>query len=313
MTAFDFGSLVLGAGCFGDTVDRDQSFAVLDAFVDAGGRAIDTADAYSVWVPGHTGGESESILGEWLASRGTRNRVAIATKVGNKPDRAGLSRQNIMRAVDESLARLRTDRIDLYYAHRDDPHVPQEEVLGAFDELVRAGKVREIGASNFTADRLRSASAIAAREGLTPFTVAQDHYNLVEREPELALLPIIAELGMVEVPWGGLAHGFLAGAYRQGDVVPPPWTGLIAMYFANPRKVRLLGLLEELAAAHRVSSAAIALAWLAAQPTVAAPISAAQTVQQLAELLQAASVRLAPDELAQLSDACAPTAECPDI
>ncbi|WP_322042341.1 aldo/keto reductase [Paraburkholderia sp. J67] len=306
MTVLDFGSLVLGAGGFGDTLDREQSFAILDAFIEAGGQAIDTADAYSVWVPGHTGGESESILGDWLASRGTRNRVTIATKVGNKPDRAGLSRENITRAIDESLVRLRTDRVDLYYAHRDDPDQPQEEVLSAFDELVRAGKVREIGASNFTADRLRSAAAIAAREGFTPYAVAQDHYNLVEREPELALLPTIAELGIVEVPWGGLAHGFLAGAYGQGDAVPPPWTGLVAMYWADARKADLLDLLKDLAAAHRVSPAAIALAWLAAQPAVAAPVSAALSVQQLTELLQAASVQLTTGELAQLSEACAP-------
>lgn len=306
VSRLDLGPLVLGAGLFGETADREQSFAVLDAFVEAGGTAIDTSDAYSVWVPGHIGGESETILGQWLGSRRARDRVTIATKVGNKPERAGLDPENIRRAIDESLSRLGTDRVDLYYAHRDDPEAPQEEVLAAFDELVRAGKVRELGASNFAPDRLRSAAEIAEREGFAPFAVAQDHYNLVERDPELELLPTLQELGIAEVPWAGLAHGFLAGAYAPGDTVPPPWTGLIEAYFADPRASRALSLLREIAGSHGVSPAAIALAWLSARPTVAAPVAAAQSPDQLAELLRAAAVRLTAVEREQLSAATAP-------
>ena len=201
MTSLDLGPLVLGGNTFGWTSDRDESFAVLDAFVAAGGRAVDTADVYSAWIPGNSGGESETIIGEWIASRGRRDDVLIQTKVFSHAERPGLSAANVRAAVDDSLRRLQTDRIDLYFAHRDDPDVPQEEYVAVFDELVRAGKVVEVGASNFTADRLRSAVAIARAAGQVAFTVAQDRYNLVDRGVEETLVPTLLGLGIVETPY----------------------------------------------------------------------------------------------------------------
>lgn len=302
MTSLDFGPLVLGGNTFGWTSDRDTSFAVLDAFVAAGGRSIDTADVYSAWVPGHEGGESETIIGEWLASRGDRDSVEIATKVFSKESRPSLSPANVRAAVDESLTRLQTDHLDLYYAHRDDPDVPQEDVVAVFHELVQVGKVREFGVSNWSADRIRSAAAIAAEGGLTPITVAQDHYNLVERSLETANVPTLLELGIVEVPYFGLAAGFLTGKYRVGgDVVDSTRAGGAQELLADPRNVHLLGVLDEIAAAHGVSVAAVALAWLRQQSSVAAPIASARTTEQLPALVESFSLELTDDELAQLA------------
>ena len=212
--------LGLGANTFGWTADRDAAFAVLDAYVDAGGSFVDTADSYGrqSFV-----GASETIIGEWFAARGRRDDVVLATKVGSLPSRPGLSAANITAAVDESLRRLQTDRIDLYWAHKDDPDTPQEETLAAFDGLVRAGKVREIGASNFSAARLESALAISAKEGLAAYVALQPHYNLMERaEFEAVLLPVLAEHGLSCVPYFGLARGFLTGKYRPGTTVDSP-------------------------------------------------------------------------------------------
>jgi aryl-alcohol dehydrogenase-like predicted oxidoreductase len=300
-TTLDFGPLVLGGNTFGWTSDRDETFAVLDAFVAAGGRSIDTADVYSAWVPGNSGGESETLIGEWFARSGRRDDVVIATKVFSLAERPGLSASNVRAAVDDSLRRLQTDRLDLYYAHRDDTEVEQEEYVAVFDELVRAGKVLEVGASNFTADRLRSAVEIARRDGLTPFTVAQDQYNLVDRGFESENRDALLELGVVELPYYGLASGFLTGKYRPGSSVDSARAGGASSYLENPRNVELLGTLDDIAAAHSVSVAAVALAWLRQQPAVAAPIASARTVDQLPALVESFELVLGDDELARLA------------
>lgn len=299
MTTLDFGSLVLGGNVFGWTADRDQSFAVLDAFVAAGGRSIDTADVYSAWVPGNSGGESEAILGEWFASRGNRADVVVATKVFMLEARHGLSPANIAAAVDESLVRLQSDYIDLYYAHRDDADIPQEEYVAAFDALVTAGKVREVGASNFSADRLASAVAIADAAGQSRFTVAQDQWSLVERGIESTNVQTLAELGIVELPYSSLASGFLTGKYRAGASIDSPRAGSAGAYLNEPANVALLDTLDEIAAAHGVSVSAVSLAWLRAQPVVGAPIASARTLDQLADIMQV--VELDPAEIERLS------------
>ncbi|MCL3817207.1 aldo/keto reductase [Aeromicrobium wangtongii] len=301
MTGLDFGPLVLGGNTFGWTSSAQESHAVLDAFVDAGGRSIDTADVYSMWVPGNTGGDSERIIGDWLAARGRRDDVVIATKVYSLPDRPGLSPENVRAAVDDSLSRLRTDHIDLYYAHRDDQDVPQAEYVGVFDELVQAGKIREAGASNFSAERLKSAVTIAADAGQTGFTVAQDHFNLVERDYAEVLAPTVAELGLVELPYSSLAAGFLTGKYRPGTTVDSARSGGAGSYLQDERNVALLDVLDEVAAAHGVSVTAVSLAWLRQQATVAAPIASARTVEQVAALVESFDLVLTDEELARLT------------
>lgn len=299
MTTLDFGPVVLGGNTFGWTSDRDDSFAVLDAFVAAGGRAIDTADVYSAWVPGNSGGESEMIIGEWIARRGRRDDVVIATKVFSLETRPGLSAANLTAAVDDSLRRLQTDYIDLYYAHRDDTEVGQEEYVAAFGDLVVQGKVVEVGASNFEADRVRSAVAIANETGVAGFTVAQDLYNLVERDAEASLFPTLLELGVVELPYSSLASGFLTGKYRPGAAVDSARAGSAGRYLDSEANLALLSALDEIAAAHAVSVTAVALAWLRQQPVVAAPIASARVVDQLHDLLE--PVTLTAEELARLS------------
>jgi aryl-alcohol dehydrogenase-like predicted oxidoreductase len=300
MTELDFGPLVLGGNTFGWTSDRDASFAVLDAFVDAGGRAIDTADVYSAWIPGNSGGESETIIGEWFASRGRRDEVVLATKVYSHAERPGLSADNVRAAVDDSLRRLQTDRIDLYFAHRDDTEVPQAEYVGVFDELVRAGKVREAGASNFSADRLRSAVEIARAAGQTAFTVAQDPYNLVNRGIEQTLVPTLVELGVAEIPYSALASGFLSGKYRPGVEVESARAGGASKLLDDPANVGLLETLDDIAAAHGVSVAAVALAWLRTRPSVAAPIASARTAEQVPALVESFTLELSAEELGRL-------------
>jgi len=300
VTSLDFGPLVLGGNTFGWTSDREESFAVLDAFVDAGGRSIDTADVYSAWVSGNSGGESETIIGEWLASRGRRDDVVVATKVFSLAARPGLSPGNVRAAVEDSLRRLQTDRIDLYYAHRDDTDVPQEDYVGVFDELVAAGKIREAGASNFTADRLRSAVELARDTGRTAFTVAQDQLSLVERGYQSALGPTVEDLGLVQLPYSALASGFLTGKYRPGTTVDSVRAGGAGRYLEDPANVALLETLDEVAAGHGVGVAAVALAWLRQQPTVAAPIASARTVEQLPALVESFDLALTDEEVSSL-------------
>ena len=300
MTNLDFGPLVLGGNTFGWTSDKDESFAVLDRFVAAGGRSIDTADSYSAWVPGHVGGESETIIGEWLASRGHRDDVVIATKVYSLSTRAGLSPANIHAAIDDSLRRLQTDYLDLYYAHRDDETVPQADYLGAFDELVKAGKVREIGASNFRYERLASANTIARDAGQTTFTVAQDKYNLADRALD-EVLPQLAAIGVTELPYSALASGFRTGKYRTGIEVQSARAGGASKYLDDPKNVTLLGTLDVIATAHGVSVSAVALAWLRQQAGIGAPIASARTTGQLESLIESFALTLTPAQLQQLA------------
>jgi aryl-alcohol dehydrogenase-like predicted oxidoreductase len=253
-----------------------------------------------VWAPGNTGGDSERIIGDWLAARGRRDDVTIATKVFSLPDRPGLSPDNVRAAVDESLTRLRTDRIDLYYAHRDDPDVPQEEYVGVFDELVTAGKIVEAGASNFDAARLRSAVEIADAAGSARFSVAQDHFNLVERDYAATLAPTVAELGLVELPYYALASGFLTGKYRPGASVDSTRAQGAAAYLQDDRNVALLDTLDAIASERGVGVTAVSLAWLRQQPTVAAPIASARTVEQLASLVESFDLVLTDEELGRL-------------
>lgn len=304
-TDLDVFGLCLGGNVFGWSADEEGSFAVLDAYAAAGGNFIDTADVYSLWVPGNSGGDSERIIGRWLKARGNRDAMVIATKVAKLPSRPGLSAANIRVAAEESLQRLGTDHIDLYYAHQDDPDTPIEETLGAFDALVREGKVRYIAASNFTAPRLAESLAVSAREGLARYSALQNHYNLLERtEYERDLVPLLEKEGVPGLPFYGLARGFLAGKYRPGVDVDSVRAGGVAPY-RNERGYHVLDVLGRVAAAHGSTVAAVALAWLAAQPTIAAPIASARTPQQLLELLPFTELRLSAGELAELDTASA--------
>jgi len=299
MTAPNFGSIILGGNVFGWTVSRDDAFTLLDAYLDRGGRAIDTADSYSAWAPGNRGGESEEILGAWLAARKNRDRVILATKVAKWPAQRGLSPANIAAAVDGSLRRLQTDHIDVYFAHEDDSAVEQADYLAAFDALVKAGKVRTLGASNFTPARLASALEISRARGLATFEVSQDHWNLVERAIEQDLVPLLERERIAETPFFSLASGFLTGKYRPGADVASARSRGAGRYLADPANVRLLADLDAIAHGHGASVAAVALAWLRAQRSVAAPIASARTLDQLTPLFE--QVALSADELGRLS------------
>lgn len=299
MAAPTFGPIILGGNVFGWTVSRDDAFTLLDSYVDKGGRAIDTADSYSAFAPGNRGGESEEILGAWLAARKQRDRVIIATKVAKWSVQRGLSARNITGAIEGSLRRLQTDYVDVYFAHEDDPAVDQGEYLAAFDALVKAGKVRTLGASNFTPERLTSALEVSRSRGLAAFEVSQDHWNLVERGIEGELVPLLEREHIVETPFFALASGFLTGKYRPGTDVQSARSRSTSRYLADPANVQLLTELEAIANAHRASVAAVALAWLRAQRCVAAPIASARTLEQLDPLFE--RVTLTADELGRLS------------
>ncbi|MEU8742636.1 aldo/keto reductase [Streptomyces parvulus] len=298
--------LALGGNVFGWTADQDRSFAVLDAYTAAGGNFVDTADSYSAWVDGNSGGESESVLGAWFAARGNRDDVVLATKVSQHPEYPGLSAANIKAAADASLRRLRTDHIDLYYTHFDKPEVPVEEIVGALDELVRAGKVRHIAASNISAERLAASLEFSDREGLARYVALQPHYNLVSRDTYEGPLRDLAERsGLAAVPYYALAAGFLTGKYRPGTSVDSPRAGGAGKHLETERGRRVLAALDEIAEAHGAPVATVALAWLAAQPTVAAPIASARTVEQLPALLGVEELSLTDDEIAALTRASA--------
>ncbi|MFJ1705465.1 aldo/keto reductase [Kitasatospora sp. NPDC088346] len=299
--------LSLGGNVFGWTADEAASFAVLDAYAAAGGNFVDTADVYSAWVPGNTGGESETVIGTWLRSRGNRDDVVVATKVGSHPELAGLAAATIKRGAEESLRRLGIERIDLLYTHRDDLTTPVEEIVTTLDQLVREGKVREVAASNIGPDRLADSLRFAAREGLAGYVAVQPHYNLVSRATyEGPLSDVVAEYGLSAVPYYALASGFLTGKYRPGGAaVPSARAQGAARYLDDPRGPRVLGALDLVAGAHRVEPATVALAWLASRPTVAAPIASARTVEQLPPLLAAAGLRLSDEELKLLDEASA--------
>lgn len=302
-TDLDVFPICLGGNVFGWTADRDESFAVLDAYASAGGNFVDTADVYSAFAPGLQGGESETVLGEWLRDRGNRDDVVIATKVAKWDRRPGLSAANIRAAADDSLRRLGTDHIDLYYAHEDDRSTPLEETLGAFDELVRAGKVRHIGASNYTAPRLAEALEVSDREGLVRYQALQPHYNLVERaefEGELAELAASEKLAVL--PYYALAKGFLTGKYSPGDGLSDSPRAEGARAYLDERGVKVLAALDEISTLRGVPMAAISLAWLLGQDGVTAPIASARTTEQLTTILPAAELTLTEGELERLRD-----------
>lgn len=298
--------LVLGGNVFGWTADRAASFAVLDRFVEGGGTMIDTADVYSAWVEGHKGGESESMIGEWLKASGTRGRVLIATKVGMLPGEGGkgLQPDRIRAAAQASLDRLGVDQIDLYFAHQDDPDVPLDEVLGAFGELVDAGRVRAIGASNYTAARLAEALALSDARGLPRFTAMQPELNLLDRgqyEGALQQLCIAQNIGVV--PYYSLASGYLSGKYRGADDLGKSPRGYKAKAYMAGNGPAVLAVMDRIAVETGATLSQIALAWVARQPGVTAPIASATTVAQLDELLGSMELELSDAQLAALSAA----------
>ncbi|GAA3896973.1 aldo/keto reductase [Streptomyces sp. NPDC003328] len=298
--------LSLGGNVFGWTADEAQSFAVLDAYTAAGGNFVDTADSYSAFAPGNKGGESETIIGKWVKARGNRADVVVATKVSQHPDYPGLSGANIKAAADASLRRLDTDYIDLYYTHFDRPEVPVEEIVGALDELVKAGKVRSIGASNISAERLQESLDVSDRENLARYVALQPHYNLVSRDTyEGALQDVASRAGLAAVPYFSLAAGFLTGKYRPGTTVDSARAGRAGEYLKSERAARVLAALDEIAQARGAEIAAVALAWLADRPTVAAPIASARTPEQLPALLAVADLSLTDEESAKLTAASA--------
>ncbi|WP_189187331.1 aldo/keto reductase [Streptomyces albiflavescens] len=298
--------LSLGGNVFGWTADEAQSFAVLDAYAAVGGNFVDTADSYSAWIEGNKGGESETIIGKWLTARGNRSDVVVATKVSQHPEYPGLSGVNIKAAADASLRRLGTDYIDLYYTHFDKPEVPVEEIIGALDELVKAGKVRHIAASNISPERLQESLEFSDREGLARYVALQPHYNLVSRDTyEGALRDIASRSGLAAVPYFALAAGFLTGKYRPGTTVDSARAQGAAKHLETERGRRVLAALDEVAQAHDAPVATVALAWLAAQPTVVAPIASARTPEQLPALLGVADLVLTDGELGKLTEASA--------
>jgi aryl-alcohol dehydrogenase-like predicted oxidoreductase len=298
--------LVLGGNVFGWTADKAASFAVLDAFVSGGGTMIDTADVYSAWAPGHKGGESESMIGEWLKTNGRRNDILIATKVGMLPGEGGekLAPARIAAACDASLKRLGIETIDLYFAHQDDDAVAQEDALAAFSKLIDAGKVRALGASNFHAARLKSAHDAAMKHGLPHYQVLQPEYNLVSRhkfEGELQDYCVTNNVGVV--PYYGLASGFLTGKYRSKDDLGQSVRGGRMGDLLEGKGAAVLAAMDEIAAETEASLAQIALAWLAAQPGVTAPIASATNVKQVEDLLGAMTLELSRAQLDRLSAA----------
>ena len=295
--------LALGANVFGWTIDERQAFAVLDAYTAAGGNLIDTADVYSAWAPGNSGGESETIIGRWMASRRNRADVVIATKVGSHDGARGLSSRSIRFGVEQSLKRLGTEYIDVYFAHHDDECTAQDETVHAFDALVRDGLVRYVGASNFSADRLASSLAISREEELCAYAVLEPHYNLVHRdeyEESLAGLCSAESLGCF--PYWALASGFLSGKYRRGDTPQGPRAAEVKPYLEDAG-FRVLDAAVAIAGDRGVPVSAVALAWLLAQPTVTAPIASATSPKQLAQLLLAVDLVLTDDEIVILSSA----------
>jgi len=294
-SSLEVSPICLGGNVFGWTADEPTSFAILDAFVGAGFNFIDTADVYSRWVPGHTGGESETVLGNWFKRSGKRKNVILATKVGIElaPDKKGLSKAYILREVEDSLQRLQTDYIDLYQSHIDDATVPLEETLGAYDLLMTQGKVRAIGASNYTVERLAEALKVSKQNGLPRYRCLQPHYNLYERAGyEKDLEPLCLAEGIGVIPYFALASGFLTGKYRsEVDLAQGPRGQMVKKYLAD-RGFGILAALDTVAAKHGSTPGKVAVAWLIARPSVTAPIASATSVDQLADLVDAANLKL---------------------
>ena len=305
--------LAFGGNVFGWTVDEKLSFRLLDAWLDAGFNFVDTADVYSSWVPGHSGGESETIIGKWLRQSGKRNHVVLATKVG-KPmgdKKKGLSPAYIRQAVDASLKRLQTEHIDLYQSHDDDADTPLADTLGAFAELIQAGKVRAIGASNYSAPRLAEALDVAERQGLPRYESLQPLYNLCDRAVfEEALEPLCLERGVGVINFYALAAGFLTGKYRsEADAAKSPRGASTTKKYLNPRGLRILAALDEVAKTRGATPGQVALAWQIARPAITAPIASATSAVQLDELVAAARLTLDAEAIALLDEASAEGAQ----
>ncbi|HEX6859773.1 MAG TPA: aldo/keto reductase [Caulobacteraceae bacterium] len=297
--------LIFGGNVFGWTADEATSFSLLDAFVAGGFDCIDTADVYSAWVPGHTGGESETVIGKWLKRRGRRDDVVIATKVGMWPRHNGLKAATITAAVDESLERLQTDYIDLYQSHRDDPETPLDETLEAYSRLIAAGKVRAIGASNYDAARLSEALKVSADAGIPRYETLQPEYNLVNRKIEADLVPLCIEQGIGIISYYGLAGGFLTGKYRtEADLTQSP-RGRTVKRYMDEKGLRVVDAIESVAAEAAASAAQVALAWIMAKPGLTAPLASATSLAQLEDIMGAARLRLTAEQMGKLDAASA--------
>ena len=300
--------ICLGGNVFGWTADEPASFAILDAFVGAGFNFIDTADVYSRWVPGHQGGESETVLGHWFKRSGHRKKVILATKLGIEmaPDKQVLSKAYILREVEESLQRLQTDYIDLYQSHKDDPSTPLEETLEAYDQLIKQGKVRAIGASNYSAARLAEANKVSKQHGLPRYECLQPHYNLYERAAyEKDLEPLVLKEGIGVIPYFALASGFLTGKYRsEADLAKGPRGQMVKKYL-DDRGFRILAALDEVGKKLHSTPGKVAIAWLIARPGITAPIASATNVEQLKDLVDAANLQLDPASIQTLNEASA--------
>ncbi|WP_210465083.1 aldo/keto reductase [Rufibacter roseolus] len=300
--------LAFGGNVFGWTIDEKTSFQLLDAFTDSGFNLLDTADGYSVWVPGNTGGESETIIGNWLKSRGNRDKVVIATKVGWEiaPDKKGLKKEYIFERVEESLRRLQTDYIDLYQSHVDDASTPFEETLEAYDRLIKAGKIRAIGASNIKADRLKAALETSKQHNLPIYQSLQPEYNLYSRQEfEAELEPLVLQEEIGVICYYALASGFLTGKYRSEDDLNKSPRGGGVKRFLNDRGFSILSALDEVAARHNANPAQVSLAWLMARPSITAPIASATSLEQLHDLTRAAQITLSQEDIALLDKASA--------
>lgn len=298
--------ICLGGNVYGWTVAEAEAFRQLDAALDAGLNFIDTADVYSRWVPGHKGGESETIIGNWLAKTGRRKDLILATKVGIEMGerKKGLTAAYIRQAIDASLQRLQTDYIDLYQAHQDDPDTPLEETLGAFDELVKQGKIRYIGASNYSGARLTEALETSKKHGFARYVSLQPHYNLVEREQyETDLLPVVKRYQVGVIPYFSLAAGFLTGKYRSHEDAEKAARGAFVKKYLNDWGFGVVAALDEVANAQGSTPARVALAWLMAQPGITAPIASATNERQLADLVEAATLKLAAESMEKLNAA----------
>ena len=292
--------LCLGGNVFGYSADKENSEAVLSFYADNGGNFIDTADMYSQWAPGHIGGESETIIGNWMKKRGNRSQMIIATKVGKLDTKPGLSPSNIISACEDSLKRLGSDYIDIYYSHQDDLDTPIEQSLGAYDSLIKSGKVRYIAASNFTPERLQESLEISKDLNLASYIASQDQYNLMDRDYENSLMPTLKSNGLSQIPFYGLARGFLTGKYRKGKTVESIRANGVATNYANDRGWAILEKLDQIAKDKNTSVAAVALAWLRAQETVSAPIASATKLEQIKEIMPI--VELSSQELQTLTN-----------
>lgn len=306
-SALSIAPLAFGGNVFGWSVDEQRSFELLDAFVDAGFNLIDTADVYSAWAPGNRGGESETIIGKWLKRSGKRDKVLIATKVAKWAEHRGLSPMNIRQAVEGSLKRLQTDTIDLYQAHEDDATVPLSETLGAFATLIEEGKVRAIGASNYGVDRFAEALKMSAQHNLPRYESLQPEYNLMSRAGyEQALEPLVRQENVGVINYYALASGFLSGKYRsEADLAKSSARGGAVKKYLTPHGLKVLTALDDIAATHKATPSQVALAWLMARPGITAPIASATSIEQLRELIGAASLSLSPNDIDTLNQVSA--------